>query len=114
MGPKKEAEAAPPALGKEATPPPPREGLRVHFGFLSHSQSGRGFPAAPPGCRVPRTGHWGAGQVAASPREGVRGLTLGSGGFPRRKPLLPASQGGDVSRQAPLEPAFDSVTQQGQ
>ena len=90
-GPKKEAEAAPPALGKEATSAStPGEGQRSErrdlcwcllLSFSIRKEVGGGFPAGPPGgpavgwCPVQATGS--AGQVVAHPREGIWGPTPG-------------------------------------
>lgn len=101
-GPKKEAEAAPPALGKEATSASTpgggqrseRRPLLVPFAFLFHIRKGvgGGFPAGPPG------GPLAAGAQSGLPGELARLLPipgrasgdppLGSGDFPRSKPLL--------------------------
>lgn len=87
-GPKKEAEAAPPALGRKL-PPRVRAGrsegrdLSLHSGFLSiHKEVGGGFPAAP-AQRVPRPGYCEASQVAGQPGEGSRDQ-LWSGRFLNR------------------------------
>lgn len=95
-GPQKEAEAAPPALGKEApTPPsPPKAGgsehgdlSRILVSFSIHKDVGGGFPAAAClarwGCQlVPRTATVGASRAVAQPQDSSQGPSSGM-----RRPL---------------------------
>lgn len=99
VGPRKEAEVAPPALGKEATPPPPpvrasaqnAEISALHFGFLFHSQrSGWGISSRPNWLSVlsalPSSGHWewqpGGGLSQGGPRDPARGSVTSHTGSP--------------------------------
>lgn len=125
VGPRKEAEAAPPALGKEATPPPPpvrasaqnEEISAVHFGFLFHSQrSGWGISSRPNWLSVlsvlPSSGLGVAARWWPIPGR-ASGPSSGVCDFPCRKPLLLAlrEETPHTSYQVLPEPGFDSVTQ---